>query len=160
MRWIICILFFVHLSATPVDDLIPSTPEEIAPSPLIENIISPLSGQIVLAATDLHIRAAQDLSLTSIYLPPQVLTRYADKDSLDHFLLGQALSSQARKGWTLLPHLWAGFNAHSPYLQVPDPSGFVLEFSLHNGQGTLHTPSYGLSNLRQDHPNSTADLRN
>ena len=57
-------------------------------------------------------------------------------------------------------HLLAGFNFHSPYFQVRDPSGFVLEFEIRGVQGVLKTSPYGFSNLRQGEPDSTSDLRN
>ena len=60
----------------------------------------------------------------------------------------------------MLPHLWSGYNLHSPYFQVYDPSGFVLEFEICDGKGILKTSSYGFSNLRQEQPDSTTDLRN
>ncbi|KKP86104.1 MAG: hypothetical protein UR87_C0029G0001 [candidate division CPR3 bacterium GW2011_GWE2_35_7] len=30
----------------------------------------------------------------------------------------------------MLPHLWAGYNFNSPYFQVMDPGGYVLEFQI------------------------------
>ena len=163
MRWLLCFIFTSRLFAAPFENVGPSTPDEIASlstNLLIDGYISPLSGQVSLHETDLHIKAAQDLSLKRTYVPPQILGRYEDKDDFDRLLLGKSLASQESRRWAILPHLWAGFNFHSPYFQVRDPSGFVLEFEIQGHKGILKTNTYGLSNLRQGKPDSTADLRN
>lgn len=163
MRWLLCFIFTSRLIAAPFENVGPSTPDEIASlstNLLIDGYISPLSGQVSLHETDLHIKAAQDLALKRTYVPPQILGRYEDKDDFDRLLLGKSLASQESRRWAILPHLWAGFNFHSPYFQVRDPSGFVLEFEIRGAKGILKTNSYGFSNLRQGKPDSTADLRN
>lgn len=163
MRWLLCFIFTSRLIAAPFENVGPSTPDEIASlstNLLIDGYISPLSGQVSLHETDLHIKAAQDLALKRTYLPPQIIGRYEDKDDFDRLLLGKSLASQESRRWAILPHLWAGFNLHSPYFQVCDPSGFVLEFEIRGAKGILKTNAYGFSNLRQGEPDSTADLRN
>ncbi|QZA58587.1 RHS repeat domain-containing protein [Candidatus Rhabdochlamydia porcellionis] len=163
MRWLLCFILTSQLIAAPFENVEPSTPVEIASLSahlLIDGYISPLSGQISLQETDLLIKAAQDLMLKRTYVPPQILGRYEDKDRLDRLSLGKALLLQERRRWVMLPHLWAGYNLHSPYFQVYDPSGFVLEFEICDAKGILKTSSYGFSNLRQEEPDSTADLRN
>lgn len=163
MRWLLCFILTSQLIAAPFENVEPSTPVEIASLNahlLIDGYISPLSGQISLQETDLLIKAAQDLMLKRTYVPPQILGRYEDKDRLDRLSLGKALLLQERRRWVMLPHLWAGYNLHSPYFQVYDPSGFVLEFEICDAKGILKTSSYGFSNLRQEEPDSTADLRN
>ncbi len=163
MRWLLWVIFTSQLMASPFENVEPSTPDEIASLSadlLIDGYICPLSGQVSLHETDLLIKAAQNLALKRTYVPPQILGRYKSKDDFDRLLLGRALASQKSRRWVILPHLWAGFNRHSPYFQVRDPSGFVLEFEMHGAKGILKTNAYGLSNLRQGKPDSTADLRN
>ena len=163
MRWLLCFILTSRLIAAPFENVGPSTPDEIASlntNLLIDGYISPLSGQASLHETDLLIKAAQDLTLKRVYVPPQILGRYEDKDRLDRLSLGKSLFVQERRRWVILPHLWAGYNLHSPYFQVYDPSGFVLEFEICDTKGILKTNSYGFSNLRQEEPDSTADLRN
>lgn len=164
MKWLLCFIFTSRLLiATPFENIGPSTPDEIASlstNLLIDGYISPLSGQVSLHETDLHIQAAEDLVLKRTYVPPQILGRYEDKDDFDRLLLGKSLAAQESRRWAILPHLWAGFNFRSPYFQVCDPSGFVLEFEIQGHKGILKTSTYGFSNLRQGKPDSTADLRN
>jgi len=164
MRYLLlCLSLCSRLIAAPFDEITPSTPEEVASlngDLLIEGFISPLSGQIFIHEADLRVKAAQDISLQRNYVPPQILGRYEDKDDFDQLLLGKALAFQESRRWTINPHLSAGFNVHSSYFQVRDPSGFVLEFELQGAQGILKTASYGMSNLGQGEPDSTADLRN
>ena len=163
MRWLLCFIFTSRLIAASFENVGPSTPDEIASlstNLLIDGYISPLSGQVSLHETDLHIKAAQDLALKRTYVPPQILGRYEDEDDFDRLLLGKSLASQESRRWAILPHLWAGFNFHSSYFQVRDPSGFVLEFEIRGNKGILKTNAYGFSNLRQGEPDSTADLRN
>jgi hypothetical protein len=75
----ICLLFFsTAISANEKETqetLSPSTPEQIAaltcePDYLVGGVISPLSGQPILRIMDLHIKGAQDIVLTRIYIPP------------------------------------------------------------------------------------------
>lgn len=163
MRWLLCFFLTSRLMAAPFENVEPSTPDEIASlgaNLLIDGYISPLSGQVSLHETDLRIKAAQDLTLKRTYVPPQIFGRYEDKDDFDRLLLGQSLASQESRRWTILPHLWAGFSYSSPYFQVFDPSGFVLEFLILGTKGILKTKTYGISNLREGEPDSTADLRN
>ncbi|HEX2583184.1 MAG TPA: hypothetical protein VHL30_03615, partial [Chlamydiales bacterium] len=163
MHWLLCFILTSRLIAASFENVAPSTPDEIASlstNLLIDGYISPLSGQVSLHETDLHIKAAQDLILKRIYVPPQILGRYEDKDDFDRLVLGKSLASQESRRWAILPHLWAGFNPLSPYFQVRDPSGFVLEFEIRGNKGILKTNAYGFSNLRQEKPDSTADLRN
>jgi hypothetical protein len=128
MRWLLYFIFTSRLIAAPFENVRPSTPDEIASlsaNLLIDGYISPLSGQVSLHETDLHIKATQDLTLKRTYVPPQILGRYEDKGDFDRLLLGKSLASQESRRWALLPHLWAGFNLHSSYFQVRDPSGVV-----------------------------------
>ncbi|MGL5627152.1 MAG: RHS repeat domain-containing protein [Candidatus Rhabdochlamydia sp.] len=163
MRWLFCLILTSRLMAVPFEKMGPSTPDEIASlstNLLIDGYVSPLSGQAVLHETDLYIKAAQDLMLQRTYVHPLIFGRYEDKDSFDRMALGKSLFFQERRRWIMLSHLWAGHNLHSPHFQVIDPSGFVLEFEIRDGKGVLKTPPYGVSNLRQGKPDSTADLRN
>lgn len=93
-------------------------------------------------------------------MPPHILGRYADKDEEDRFLLARALMQLETKGWVALPHLWAGYNRHSPHFQVRDPQGSVLEFEIQGDRGILRTSSYGCTNLAHGEPSSAADIRN
>ncbi|PWU14876.1 MAG: hypothetical protein C5B45_03755 [Chlamydiae bacterium] len=163
MRWLLCFILTSQRIAAPLENVESSTPVEIAflnTNLLIDGYISPLSGQISLQEIDLLIKAAQDLTLKRTYVPPQILGRYANKDRLDRLSLGKALLLQERRCWIILPHFWVGYNLHSPYFQVYDPNGFVLEFEICDTKGILKTSNYGLSNLRQEKPDSTVDLRN
>ena len=162
-----CILLLtsliLHLFAGSFDEIAPSSPDEIAAlnaDLLVEGFVSAMSGQISLSAIDLHVRGSQDLFLKRIYIPPQILGRYDDKDERDKLELGKALCQLNTKGWIVLPHLWAGYNLNSPYFQVRDPEGFVIEFQIQGTQGILKTSSYGCSNLRLDEPSGLADIRN
>ncbi len=158
LRWLLALIFASPLAAAEA-----STPDEVASLStdlLVDGYISPLSGQVFIREDDLHVIGAQDVVLTRSYVPPQILGRYEDKDDADRLLLGKSLASQETRRWAILPHLWAGFSFHSPYFQVRDPSGFVLEFEIQGNRGILKTNLYGVSNLRQGEPDSTADLRN
>ena len=129
MHWLLLIGLTFRLCAGSFDEITPSTPDEIASLSadlLVGGFVSAMSGQISLSETDLHIRGAQDLLLKRTYIPPHVLGRYEDKEEKDKYALARALSEQQTKGWVVLPHLWAGYNGHSPYFQVRDPQGFVL----------------------------------
>ncbi len=162
MRWLLSLLLVsTRIFADPIEDLTPSSPEEIASlrtDPSIGGYVNPLSGQLSLKEEDLHILGAQDLTLSRIFLPPRIMGKYDDRNHRDKFELVAALS--ASKGWVIWPHLWCGVNAKSPYFQVRDPSGFVLEFKRVGKKWVLATLVYGMSNLLGEEPNSAADIRN
>lgn len=163
MRWLILLAFTFRVFANPFDEVVPSAPEEIASlnvDLLVDGFASAASGQISLAQSDLHIKGAQDLILQRTYVPPQILGRYDDKDERDRLALGKALYQLYAKGWTVLPHLWAGYNRNSPYFQVRDPHGTTLEFQIIGNRGHLKTSGYGCSNLRGGEPSAEADIRN
>jgi RHS repeat-associated protein len=164
MRWIFLLLGAnIHLFAGPFDDITPSSPDEIASlnaDLIVDGCVSAMSGQLALSEVDLHVRGTQDLLLKRTYVPPQVLGRYHDKDERDRLELGRALLQLNTKGWVCLPHLWAGYNQNSPYFQVRDPGGYVLEFEIQGNKGILKASPYGCSNLRSGEPSSAADIRN
>jgi len=164
MRWFFLLLgLSIHLSSSPFEDISPSTSDEIASlnaDLIVDGFVSAMSGQLALSEVDLHVKAAQDLFLKKTYVPPQILGRYHDKDENDRLELGRALLQLNTKGWICLPHLWAGYNQNSPYFQVRDPQGYVLEFEIQGNKGVLKTSPYGCSNLRSGEPSSAADIRN
>jgi len=164
MRWIFLFLGAgIHLLSGSFEDLSPSSSDEIASlnaDLLVEGFVSAMSGQIALSEVDLHVKGAQDLFLKRTYVPPQVLGRYHDKEERDRLELGRALLQLNTKGWVCLPHLWAGYNRNSPYFQVRDPGGSVLEFEIQGNRGILKASPYGCSNLRSGEPSSAADIRN
>lgn len=164
MKWIFLLLGLTcQLCANPFDDVSPSTADEIASlnaNLIVDGFVSAMSGQISISEVDLHVRGAQDLIFKRTYIPPQVLGRYHDKDEKDRLALGIALLQLNTKGWVALPHLWAGYNQNSPYFQVRDPQGYVLEFEIRGDRGILKTSFYGCSNLCSGKPNSSADIRN
>lgn len=164
MKWIFLLLgVSAHLFTGSFDLITPSTPDEIASlnaDLLIDGYVSAMSGQLSLAETDLQVRGAQDVVLKRIYLPPQILGRYHDHEKRDQLELGNALLQLNSKGWVILPHLWAGYNRNSPYFQLRDPQGYVLEFEIRGNRGVLQTSSLGCSNLRSGEPSSAADIRN
>ena len=164
MKWILILISLVyHLFAGSFDEITPSSPDEIASlnaDLLVEGFVSSMSGQISLPEVDLHVKGAQDLFLKRTYIPPQILGNYDDRDERDKLALGKALCQLNTKGWTTLPHLWAGYNMNSPYFQVRDPRGYVLEFQIQGKRGILKTSSYGCSNLLSGKPSSLADIRN
>jgi RHS repeat-associated protein len=160
------IIIFLILSSpifsASFEDIIPSTPEELfslTSNLLVEGCVSALSGQLSLSETDLHVKGNQDLFLKRTYVPPQILGCYESKDTLDRFILGQALLQLKTKGWIINPHLMAGYNRNSQYFQVRDPAGFTLEFAIKNNKGILQA-CYGCSNLLGDEPSSANDIRN
>ncbi len=164
MKWILLLISLsFNLYAGSFDEISPSSPDEIASlnaDLLVDGFVSVLSGQISMSEIDLHVKGSQDLLLKRTYVPPQILGRYDDKDDRDRLALGKALCQLNTKGWVVLPHLWAGYNFNSPYFQVRDPGGYVLEFQIQGNRGTLKTSSYGCSNLRSGTPSSLADIRN
>jgi hypothetical protein len=163
MRWMLLFVTTVRLFATSFDDMAPSEPEEIASlnsDLLVEGFVSAVSGQLSLRQTDLHIRAAQDLLLQRIYISPQILGRYDDKNEIDQLLLGKSLAQQPERGWISFPHLFAGYNRKSPYFQVRDSNGAVLQFQIEGNRGRLRTSAFGCSNLRGGKPSAEADIRN
>jgi YD repeat-containing protein len=153
----------ICLNGRSFDNIVPSTPDEIASlnsDLIVEGYVSALSGQLVISETDLHVRGAQDLFFKRIYVPPQIQGRYHDKDKRDKYALGEALLQLYTKGWITLPNLWAGYNFNSPYFQIRDSQGTVLEFEIQGNRGVLKTSSYGCSNLKLSKPDSKADIRN
>ena len=163
MRWLVLFAFALRGFANPFDEVTPSSPEEIASlnvDLLVEGFVSAASGQISLAQSDLHVKGAQDLILQRTYVPPQILGRYDDKDERDRLALGKALCQLYARGWVVLPHILAGYNRNSPYFQVRDPHGTVLEFHITGNRGHLKTSGYGCSNLRGGEPSAEADIRN
>src|SRR5471030_243794 len=106
MRWLLCFILTSRLIAAPFENLRPSTPDEIASlsvNLLIDGYISALSGQPSLYETDLLIKAAQDLTLQRIYLPPQIFGRYEDNDRLDRMSLGKAIAFKNTGGGKYCP---------------------------------------------------------
>ena len=163
MRVYFLFFFFTHLVASPFEDVTPSSSEEISSlnsNLLIEGFVSPLSGQVSLSETDLIVRGAQDLRLSRNYSAPRVSGSYSGDEKKDRFYLAKALLQQRKSNWSVLPHLWAGFNLNSPNFLLCDPNGSVLEFEIKGSKGVLKTPSYGMSNLRNEEPNAAADPRN
>jgi len=163
MRWFVLLTFTIRIFASSFDEVAPSSPEEIASlntDLLIDGFVSAASGQLSIAQPDLHVRGAQDLILQRTYLPPQIFGRYDDKEERDRLELGKALNQLHVKGWVVLPHIWAGNNRNSPYFQVRDPQGTVLEFSVVGNRGHLKTSGYGCSNLKGGEPSASADIRN
>lgn len=153
----------IHLFAGFFDDITPSSSDEIASlnaDLIVDGFVSAMSGQFALSEEDLHVKGAQDVVLKRTYIPPQVLGRYHDKDERDRLELGKALLQLNTKGWVCFPHLWAGYNRNSPYFQLRDPGGYVLEFEIQGNKGFLKASSYGCSNLRSGEPSSAADIRN
>jgi hypothetical protein len=164
MKGLIFLLFLtVQLYAAPFDKVSPSSPEEIAslsPNLVIEKYVSALSGQLSISEIDLQIKGAQDLIFKRIYIPPQILGRYHKKDKADRLALGKALEQLNSRGWITLPQLWAGYNCNSPYFQVRDPQGLVLEFEIQGNRGLLKTSTYGCCNLQSDEVSGKFDIRN
>ena len=95
MKWILLLISFsFRLFAGSFDEIIPSSPDEIASlnaDLLVDGFVSAMSGQISLSEIDLHVKGAQDLLLKRTYVPPQILGRYDDKDERDRLALGKAL---------------------------------------------------------------------
>jgi RHS repeat-associated protein len=163
MRWFLFLTFSLRLFAGVFDKVVPSSSEEIlslTTDLIVDGFVSVTSGQLSISEVDLRVKGAQDLVLKKIYVPPRVLGRYDDREQLDRLALGKALCQLETKGWVVYPHLWAGYNRHSKYFQVPDPQGFVLEFQIQGNKGILKTAAYGCSNLRGETPDSSADIRN
>lgn len=163
MRWLALFAFALQVFASSFDEVAPSAPEEIASlngDLLVDGFVSAASGQLSLAQSDLHIKGAQDLILQRTYIPPQILGSYDDKQERDRLALGKALYQLYARGWVANPHLWIGYNSNSPYFQVRDPHGTVLEFQIVGNQGHLKTSGYGCSNLRRGEPTAEADIRN
>jgi hypothetical protein len=153
-----CKAFAVTLA---VDEPLLSTPEEIVSLDtglLVEGCVSVASGQLSLVEIDLEIKAAQNLLLKRVYVSPQILGRYHDKDGEDLLALGKALLSLPHKEWETFPHLYLKFKGKQVW--VTDPSGVVLEFQVEGNRGLLKTLPYGCSNLRGTQATAEADIRN
>ena len=150
MRWLVLFAIALRVFANSFDQVTPSAPDEIASlnaDLLVDGFVSAASGQLSLVQRDLHIRGAQDLVLQRTYIPPQILGRYDDNNERDQLALGKALSQLYARGWAVLPHLWVGYNQNSPYFQLRDLHGTVLEFQIIGNRGYLKTSGYGCSNL-------------
>lgn len=163
MRWIALGILGSRLFASSFDDVSPSWPDEVASHSqklLVEEVIFPISGQISLCETDLHVKGAQELVLKRNYIPPHIKGRYDERDEVDRFLLGKALLHHESWSWALLPQMWAGYNKHSEHFLVRDDQGLVLEFEVVEGRGILKTAPFGMSNWREGEPDGSADLRN
>ena len=148
MKWILLLICLnIHLFAGSFDEIFPSSPDEIASlntDLLVDGFVSAVSGQISLSETDLHIKGAQDLLLKRTYIPPQILGRYSSHDGKDELALGRSLGQLKTKGWIVLPHLKAGYNVNSPYFQIRDPGGSVLEFQI--------TPQRNIFSIDNEYP--------
>jgi len=163
MRWLLFVCITLDLFAGSFEYVSPSTSEEIASlneDLKVEGIVSAISGSISLSEVDLYVKGAQNLDLRRTYIPPQVLGRYDNDDDVDGYVLAETYRQLKTKGWVILPHLLAGYNNNSPYFQITDPSGYVLEFEIQNDKGILKTDSYGCSNFSLGKPSSTVDIRN
>jgi RHS repeat-associated protein len=158
MRWLFVFGFCGPLFANSYDSVIPSSSYEICSvnSELIEGVVSSSTGQVYISETDLHVRGAQDILLKRTYISPQIEAGYRESPEA----LTQASAQLQSKGWVVLPHLYAGINQNSPYFQIRDPSGIVLEFEIIENRGVLKTPLFGFSNIRGEKVSSAYDIRN
>ena len=109
MRWFVLFICSCKLFAGSSENILPSSPEEIASlnaDLLIDGYVSAISGQLMITEKDLHVKGAQDLLFTRTYIAPQILGRYEDNEQKNNLVLGRILSQMETKGWQILPQLW------------------------------------------------------
>ncbi len=166
-------------SADEEDDLILSTPEQIAAlrsesTYLIGGVVSPLGGQIALRETDLIIKGAQEIVLSRVYIPPYIPCHFPHRQHDKKIKIDpkeyekQALYNYAHKnykGWQFFPHLGLSIQSHpSRYsLRLSDSNGMTLDFLLSgspDGTTSLVDPPYAISNVVGDVPSGKYDPRN
>ena len=124
---------------------------------LIEDLVSPFSGQVVLTTPSFTAKAAQDINCASYYSPPRVLENYPD--SIDPEIdLYFALSKDRNWGWKLLQYATAQKIGDNVFL-IKDTSGALLEFVKTNGKWKL-SQTLGICNAIDDCPGGIYDIRN
>lgn len=174
MRYLLNLLAcLIFVSAFADDDdmddrLIVSTPDQIAAissdrSSLIGDIVSPLSGQMVLKITDIVVKGAQNLVLDRIYAPPYIPCSFPPTlnatGDIHRYKLYKHLN-QHYKGWQFLPHLRLEM-APENVVRITDPNGMTLDYRLlSSSTSTLASLPYAITNTSGDLPSGKYDPRN
>lgn len=162
MRYVLLLLFSLSLFAE--DPEIPlSSPEQIvdfSTDSLIGGVISPLSGQVCLRATDLVARGAQNVYLSRTYVSPLIPKLHPHPD-FDRYHLSEYLKRRY-KGWLTFPQDRLEFfqKKHFHYFRVSDPNAITIDFVLRGNEIHFASPPLGFSNASGDKVGGRYDLRN
>ena len=168
---ILCLSAFANASVTKQnesDQIIPSLPEEIGAllgyDQLIEDVVSPLTGQPCFQQVDLVAKGAEDIILNRSYLSTYMPASFTDKKKLEEYALYEYLQSQY-KGWVYFPHQIVGANLSNRWkiFCLKTPNGAAMDFRLADNNSSSVEPinePYGISNLGPDGPSGKYDLRN
>jgi len=168
---LICTLFAVpafSYDEEAKEEFFLSTPEQVAtlssePSYLIGGLVSPLSGQPTLKITDLVAKGAQNITLSRIYIAPQMPCHFSkekhNQEEWDKYNLYHHVAHNY-KGWQFYPHLKLQFASSSQEILLTDPSGMTLNFELNGCEAELSSSAFGLSNASGDTPSGKYDPRN
>lgn len=171
MRFLVFLLaLFIPLFSYAEDEeeLVSSTPDQLAtltsrPNTLIGGLVSPLSGQLSLKKTDLIVKGAQNIFLTRVYIPPYMPCDFPkhrhSQEEHDKLYLYRLLSQNYR-GWQFLPHLRLEYNQSKSAVRLTSPNGTTLDFNISEGETTLVSPHYAISNTSGDEPSGQFDPRN
>ncbi|MEX0961298.1 MAG: RHS repeat-associated core domain-containing protein [Simkaniaceae bacterium] len=168
---LICCLFMTPAFAydeEAKEEFFLSTPEQVAslssePEFLIGGLISPLSGRPTLRITDLVAKGAQNITLSRIYIAPQMPCHFPKEkhhqEESDKYNLYQHVAHNY-KGWQFYPHLKLQFTPSSQKILLTDPSGMTLNFELNGCKAKLSSLAFGLSNASGETPSGKYDPRN
>lgn len=149
------------LVAVSIDDLIPTTPEEIADiysdDSLVSGIVSPLGGQVCLKQTDLVARGAHDVVLSRTYLAPFVPSPLPSDNKEKDVDSYQTIQNTSR-GWIYYPHHLLERN--SKKITLKHPSGAIFAFRVVGGRTFFLGRTDGICNVSHGEPSGKYDLRN
>ncbi len=158
--WLILSLPCTLLFSEENEELFPSSSEQIAGFSLDTNtLVSPLTGQLSIAETDLIARGAQNVALRRVYIPPHLPSPIGDRPVWEEYLFAKYILKNY-KGWRFAPHARAYFFPENHVVRLTDPNGITLDFSVKDSETKILSPTFGMSNLSGDRPGGEYDLRN
>ncbi len=167
-----CLTVLIFAKDEKPEELIPSTTDQIATlrtqqSDLIRDLISPLSGQLVLRSTDMIVKGAQDIVLNRMYIPPYIPCKFNGEDKktkgeVEQYNLAQYLT-QHHEGWRAFPHFRLEVIRSSMTVRLTDSNGMTLEYRMTGPNYSitkLASHPYALTNAPGNLPSGKFDVRN
>lgn len=129
---------------------------------LVGDVVSPVSGQVVIQQTDLHIKGAQELYLSRLFVPHTLSGSVSwckeDQHSYDEYTLWCAVLRQYI-GWVFLPY-WEVKIYPNNVVRIRDSSGVTLDYKVTLEGTKLIDAPYGISNGSEGKIGAQFDLRN
>ena len=162
LQQVVLLLLFSHtpLFSQENEEILPSSSEQIAErSFTTDTLVSPLTGQLTLAETDLIAKGAKDVILRRIYIPPHVPSPMDDNSVWEDYLFTNHIRKHYQ-GWKFLPQLAAYFFIEHDTVRLTDANGITLDFFVKDSKTTILSPTFGMSNVSGDQPGGEYDLRN